>query len=63
MQIGHRKGCFKSWRCEHKPLEEQGRANEGLTLKKSALKFFGGCLICSTNHNIRFWTAQSKRKR
>ena len=63
MQIGHRKDCFKSWRCEHKPLEEQGRANEGLTLKKSALKFFWGCLICSTNHNIRFWTAQSKRKR
>lgn len=42
MQIGHRKGCFKSWRCEHKPLEEQGRANEGLTLKKSALNFLGG---------------------
>lgn len=48
MQIGHRKDCFKSGRCEHKPLEEQGRANEGLTLKKSTLKFFGGCLICST---------------
>ena len=44
MQIGHRKDCFKSGRCEHKPLEEQGRANEGLTLKKSALKFFGGVL-------------------
>ena len=63
MQIGHRKDCFKSWRCEHKPLEEQGQANEGLTFEKSALNFFGGCLICSTNHNIRFWTAQSKRKR
>ena len=42
MQIDHRKDCFKSWRCEHKPLEEQGQANEGLTLEKSALNFFGG---------------------
>lgn len=41
MQIGHRKDCFKSWRCEHKPLEEQGRANEGLTL---SFKIFWGVL-------------------
>ena len=40
MQIGHRKDCFESWRCEHKPWEEQGQAYEGLTFEKSALNFF-----------------------